>query len=445
MNDSEQTAIYWTSLRAWQGSSNRAFLSWCREWIRNEAVPDGAKWVQTVNAEQEECTHLALENGDEWHWLLCKDVAYFGMAESRALTKRVMQYIATHARMIRLTFALPFPFAKRISMGSVEEQAEWQAFMLRCIQLAKAQGKWMLFLHWDLSAWQEQWSRKKKEGTLAFWFSVETLSLEWLKEQTRSVVAHLPIEHIQPHKKDSASFSSLDAWLRDPSYYRKVSHLRRKLQRYLHLVPSYPLPNVESFQEDLKVVIEELWLQPMFTRSFWSNQRMTMCLNQLHDQLHSGLAQVENNHSGSAKEMKKSLLYWMRLVREVEQFVEQPHWRVFHMPYMFTTASILDEKNGFYDMIRRGLNGKNPFLLLMDEDISVESTDHGTVRLNEFSCPDIVLWETLQTLGDNMRMPIFLVVISNAKRSPNEWQSWTSFLMTQWMRYPRLSCWIHRV
>ncbi len=445
MNGSEQTAIYWTSLRAWKGSSKRAFQAWCREWIRNEVVPDGAKWVQAADTDQEEFLHLTLENRDEWHWLMCKDVAYFGMAESRALTKRVMQYIADHPKIIRLTFALPYPFAKRVSMGGAEEQGEWQAFMLRCAHLTKAQGKLVLFFYWDLSAWQEQWIRKKKEGTLALWFSVETLSLEWLKEQTQSVVADLQIERLQSHKKGSPSFSSLDAWLREPSYYQKVSHLRRKLQRYLHLLHSYPLSNVESFQEDLMMVIEELWVQPMFQLSFWSNQRMTMCLNRLHDQLDSGLAQVENDHSGSAKEMNKSLLHWMRLVREVEQFVEQPHWRVFHMPYMFTTASILDEKNGFYDMIRRGLNGKNPFLLLKDEDILVESTDHGTIKLNKFSCPDTVLWESLQTLGDDLRMPIFLVVINKTKRSPNEWQSWTSLLMTEWMRYPRLSCWIHRV
>ncbi len=444
MNDNEQTAVFWTSLRAWQGSSKRSFQAWCSEWVRHEILSKKANCTESV-FESQGCIHVALENGDEWHWLILDDVDYFGMAESRELTKYVIQYIVDHPKIVQLTFSLPYPFSRRVCAGHEEERAEWKIFLTRCVQMAKTQGRLISFLFWDLSAWHKQWDRKKREGTLAFWFAEESLSVEWVKAQTQDVLTKLQMGHFHSHLKTSPTSSSLDAWFREPAYFQKVSQLRRKLQRYTHLITTYPLSNVDEFQKDLKDVIEELWLQPMFQRSFWSNQRMMMCLGRLHDQLVISLNQMERATSGNGKEIKKSLLHWMRLVNEVEQFVEQPHWRAFHMPYMITTDSIITEKNTFQDMLHRGINGKRPFLLLVDDDSKLDSSGLWQATINDFSCPSLVLWETLQILGDNMRSPILLVVISIARRSQIEWQSWTSKLMTQWMKYPRLSCWIHRL
>ncbi len=448
MNDfAAQGSVHWQSLRAWQGSRRSAYRAWCLEWIRMEVVPNGARMVESLNENREIDAYFVLQHDAEWHWLICDDVEYFGLTESRALTSRVLQYVEHHPRVVRLTIALPYPFAVRVHAASGDEPSEWKSLLSRCAHLIRAQGRSVALADWNPTKWQEQWERMNQRGLLPFWFTSATLSPAWLEKHTCQAIASLPKTKTKTDDKNGRALNQLwiDAWFRDPSYYQKVSQLRRKFHGVEHLILAIPFPDHAAFQRDLKVVMAALWLQPLYPRDSWDNQRVMGALGQLRGQVQQVLERYERLTSPEEKTVKKSLLQWMRLLMEVQQFVEQLHWWVYHMPYVITSASSKEEATGFEEMIRRGTNGKYLFLLLLEDDPAFHSVDQWLALELGISCPAEVVWETLQNLGDRLHKPVFLVVVSKVQRSQSEWQSWASALTAQWVKYSRLSCWVHQL
>lgn len=440
-----QESISWSSIRAWEGLKQKAFRAFCVEWIRHESVTDDAQCEEYPGNDLELGIHWIMKDGAECHWLSCDDVDFFGIQESRALTARTMQYVILHPHIIRLTFALPYPLATRVSEGHPEEQQEWRAFLTRCEYLMRAQGRIILFSYWDDAAWHMQWQRLKRQGTLALWFTSTSLSTDWMESQTKQVISRLPSNLWDRHLRRNKATLWLDAWFREESYYQKVIQLRRKCYRMTQEVPLFSFSNANMVHEHMKRMIATLRLPSLNQVDNWDNQEAVASLDQLQDQFSQALMTYDKASTAAEKDQKKALLRGMRLLMEIRQWMGQAHWRVFHMPYLYTSYHSPEEVRGFEAMMQRGLQRKYPLLALWDDGKAFYSLEQWIESTLGISCPPTVLWETLQEVGEKLNATVYLVIITRASYTEREWQSWTSELVTQWMKYPRLSCWIHRV
>ena len=442
MAEGAHVTVDYSSLRAWNGETRVAYRAWCMEWMRKAEVPADARWGAREGDDWN--TYWQYANGEEWHLLIVEESADFGVAESRHLTARIMAFIAAHPRLVTVTLALPLPFAMRVGQDSGAESQEWHALVLRCRQLAHLQGREVIITYWKVTDWQVQWHRKKQEGTLAFWFHAVPLSTEWLRAQSRQAFSRWSNHSVDVTKNYEAAPAWLNAWFRDAVFYQKLSQLRRKLYRMADHLSAVPFPDAQAIQQAVHVLLEALWWQPTYPRQAGDHQRTVTALTWLEDRVRTALHAHEREGASERKVRQKWLLYAMRVLQEVHQWHDTWEWRVFKMPYVTTSETIAEEAQAFTAMLRRGMNGKNPFLMMREADTETGAIASWLEHAIGVEVPLSVLWETLQLLGDKRNQPVLVVIISTVPRSSSEWESWVGTLLTQWMNYPRLSCWIHR-
>jgi len=446
----------WSTLRAWEGSQEKAFEELCCQLAAAEQLSDSWRFTRKAPPDAGIECFWTMPNGEEKAW---QAKFFFQMQEAqwRDLDESVQTALNKHPRMVQYCVCLPIDLAdarltdKRTKKRKTFGQDAWNRRVEKWKQWAAGLGMQVRFEYWGNHQICNRLTKDEHRGRLLFWFNEQWFSDEWFRHRIEEAHKNAGKRYVPTLHVGLDLERAFDAMSRTNHFVQRLNdrlgNVRRDLDR-LKIV-HFGTTALQEVARELNQVVHEIASTHTLTQStieplpLGELARLADCGGSLTLQLVAGLARQQSG-AARANESYSYGRHYLYLLQdrfaELDRFVRSPEAIVANKGALLLVGEAGTGKTHmFCEIARRRVEAGAPTLLFLGEQFVPGEPLSQMLNILGIRCDSGEFLGALEAAAEarGTRALILLDAI-NEEHGREIWPKHLAGVLTRMTRHPRI-------